>query len=196
MLTPKRCTIIIICMFVLLISSVSPLYYSNRLDWKFFPTRNKTMIGLVYTHDQKSVDRVLFAVNNIFIPFSAFIVVIVATALLVVELKSKATWRRKSTTPWNSDSSSGRDQRASKMVVMISAMFIVCFTPICVIFIAMTVEPEFCISGKYHNMYIIVFSFGYILESANSGMNIFIYYKMSSRFRATFRELFCRRKVN
>ncbi|CAL1541310.1 unnamed protein product, partial [Lymnaea stagnalis] len=188
--TPKRVTIIMVSIFVILIASVSPVYYANRYGMKFFPDRNKTLLGLIYTPDREQVEKVSFTINNIIVPFSAFLTILSCTIILVVKLKNKTKWRQRSAVSGQSETMSSRDQKVTRMVVMISTLFIVCFTPICVLFIGMTVEPGLSIDGKYHNMFFVVFSFGYILETTNSALNIFIYYNMSTKYRDVFRQLF------
>lgn len=192
-ITPKRTTLIIVCIYIVLIGSVSPVYYANRLQMKFSPERNKTIYGLVYTHDRETVEKASFAVNNVFVPMTAFVVVIVCTVALVVTLKLKTKWRQNVTLPGKAENSSNRDQRVTKMIVVISSLFISCFIPVCFIFVGMLVEPGLSIDGKYRNTFFIVFGLGFLLESTNSAMNIFIYYYMSSRYRAVFRQMFFRR---
>lgn len=170
--------------------SASPVYCVNRFAWKFYPNRNKTIIGLVYTEDRESVEKVSFAINNVFIPFSSFVTVLICTIVLVVKLQRKTKWRQKVTTTDNFDTAAKRDQKVAKMVVTISTLFISCFIPVCIIFLAMTLTPEFSIDGKYKNIFIVVFGLSFILESTNSAVNIFIYYRMSSKYRTVFRKLF------
>ncbi|XP_005100342.2 allatostatin-A receptor [Aplysia californica] len=193
-ITPKRVVIVIVSIFVILIGSVAPVYYSNRYGMKFFPDRNKTLIGLVFTDDRKEVEGISYVINNIFIPFSAFAVVIVCTVILVVKLQNKTRWRNESTAAGQSDNFSNRDQKVTKMVTMISTLFIICFTPVSLIFIGKTVVAGLSIDGRYHNLYFVLFSFAYILESTNSAVNIFIYYEMSSKYRSVFDETFRRKK--
>lgn len=76
------------------------------------------------------------------------------------------------------------------MVVLISALFIACFVPISIIFIAMCFEPEFSVYGKYKDLLCVIGGLGFMLESINSSVNIFIYYYMSTKYRSIFREIF------
>ncbi|XP_005107909.2 adenosine receptor A1 [Aplysia californica] len=193
LITPKRVAIVIVSLFVILIASVSPVYYANRIGPKFLPARNKTVIGLVFTHDREEVEEISYAVNNVLVPFGAFLVVIVCTVILVVKLRGKTKWRNKSVSAGKSDNFTSRDQKVAKMVMMISTLFIICFTPISISFIGMTIEREISIHGRYRNLFIVLFSFGYILESANSALNIFIYYEMSSKYRTVFDQTFRRK---
>lgn len=189
-MTSSRVSVLIVIVFVILLSSVAPLYVVNKLGLKFFPGRNKTLLGLVLTSDREKVERASFAINNVFIPFSAFIVVSVCTVTLVVTIRKRSAWRVKSTTATQADNITSKNQRVAKMVVVISALFIACFVPISALFVAMVIEPELSIDGTYRNTLIVVGGLGFVLESINSSVNIFIYYHMSSKYRCIFHQIF------
>lgn len=188
--TPKRVSIVIICVFIILMTSAAPSYVVNRLEFKFYPARNKTLLGLVFTQDREQVEQVSFAVNNVFIPFTAFVIIIMCTVTLVVKLKNKTKWRKTSSTGAQTDRVADRNHKVSKMVVMISSLFIACFIPESILFIVMAVVPEFNVNGKYRNILFLSGGFALVLESINSSVNIFIYYYMSSRYRCVFRKMF------
>lgn len=82
------------------------------------------------------------------------------------------------------------------MVVIISVMFIVCFSPMCINLLAVAFEPEFSFGGKYLKITLIFGGVGLILESINSSMNIFVYYNMSSRYRDSYQRVFCNIKLS
>lgn len=189
-MTSQRVAVIIVCVFVILLASVSPVYVVNTFGVKYSPGKNTTIVGLVFTGDRENVEKASFIINNGFVPFSAFVVITFCTITLVVKLQNVTKWRQKSLVTVQADSISRRNQKAAKMVVMISILFIVCFVPLCVTFIAMSVEPEFSVDGKYRNSLTLVGGVGVFLECINSSVNIFIYYQMSSRYRAVFRQLF------
>lgn len=94
-MTSRRVSVIIACIFVILLVSVAPLYVVNRLGMKFFPEKNTTLLGLVPTADREMVDTISFAINNGLIPFGAFFVVIICTVMLMINLKSNTKWREK-----------------------------------------------------------------------------------------------------
>jgi hypothetical protein len=140
------------------------------------PFENRTWLGIGVTDDRETVERYAFAINNCFLPFSAFAVISVSTVALVLKLRNKSKWRKTSTAEGKSDPLSIRDQTIAKMVVMISTVFIICYTPVCVIFIGMIVVPTLSTGNtEYGNMFAIVFSIAYILESINASFNVFIY---------------------
>lgn len=178
----------IVSVFIVLIVSVAPVFVVNRMVMKYFPDRNKTLLGLVYTADREKVERFSFVINNVLLPFTAFMIIIVCTTTLVVHLRKKTQWAQKSTS--QADSVSNRNRRVAKMVVMISSLFIACFVPISFTFVGMCLEPEFSLSGKYRELLFIIGGVGLILETINSSVNIFIYYHLSSRYRFMFQQIF------
>lgn len=169
---------------------MAPVYLVNRLEEKFYPERNKSMIGLTFTEDRETVDKFSYVINNIFIPYSSFVIIVVCTVILVVKLRSNTEWRKVSANTTQADTVSARNQKVAKMVVLISALFIACFVPISIIFIAMCFEPEFSVYGKYKDLLCVIGGLGFMLESINSSVNIFIYYYMSTKYRSIFREIF------
>lgn len=170
--------------------SVAPIYVVNRLEFKFYSARNKSILGLVFTSDRERVEKFSFAINNVCVPFTSFTVITVCTVVLVVKLRRTARWRQTSTVSDQADASTRRSQKVAKMVVMISTLFIACFIPFSIIFIAMALEPDLSLDGKYRHLIIILGGIGTVLESINSSMNIFIYYHMSSKYRSVLRQLF------
>lgn len=179
--------------FIIFISYVTPGYHSTMFAMVEHPRKpNSTWLGISYSKDGAIIEKYSFVINNFLLPFNAFTVISISTVVLVIKLKSKTKWRQKFTASLASDSrsTSSRDQTLSKMVVMISTMFIICYAPVCVIFVFLIAVPTACRDGIFGNVYRILFSFAYILESINASFNIFSYYKVSSRYRQICRQTF------
>ncbi|XP_012945324.1 uncharacterized protein LOC106013629 [Aplysia californica] len=147
---------------------------------------------MVFTPDRKQVDEISFAINNVFSAWAAFVTVIICTTILVVQLNSKTKWRSKNVKQaTQAENISSRDRKLIKMVVTVSGIFIVLFIPGTVSTSVMIFKPDYGISGKYNNLFFIVWSFFFLLEGVNSTVNIFAYLTMSSKYKAAFCELFC-----
>lgn len=190
-ITHRRVSAIIIFVFVALIVSVTPTFLTNSLGLKFVPERNKTVVGVLQRHDRDGTEKVSYIVNNIFIPFSSFLAVISGTVVLVINLQKSNTWRQLSVPTSQGCNVCTRNLKVAKMVVVMSTLFIACFTPLSVFFILMTVESSmFYAQGQNKNLYTSLGGFGLMLESVSSSMNILIYYHMSTKYRTTFRQLF------
>lgn len=159
---------------------------------KFFPHRNRTLLGLIFTEDRENVEKISFAINNFSLPFVAFVIIVVCTFTLVLKLNRATQWRKKSTSPAQVDNVTSRNQKVAMMVVMISTLFIACFIPLSITMLAVAFNPDLSLGGKYVNISIIIGGLDFVLESINSSGNIFIYYHMSIRYRSTFRQIFGR----
>ncbi|CAL1526484.1 unnamed protein product, partial [Lymnaea stagnalis] len=187
-LTPIRTVYILIFIFVFIAAALSASFITTTLVWKFFPGKNKTLVGIGVTANRKEVDSIAFVVNDIFLPISAYVSVVVCTVVLTVKLSSKAKWRQQSTT--KSDHVTGKEKQVMKLVNVISGLFIASYFPNAVVFFWMAREPEFNIDGKYRNIFMVCFSYCFIAESLNSCVNIVVYYKMSSKFKSVFNTMF------
>lgn len=194
MATPKRTFIIITSIFVVLIASLSPQYYYYRTGKKFVSSRNKTLIGIIYSKDLLDFEGISYPINIIIIPFFAYFIIIIATAIPVIQLHMTSKWREKAAISGNTAKLTTSNMKIAKVVIMISVLFISSYIPVVVNCIAMNVVPGFTINGKLEHMVISVGGTGVLLESINASMNIFIYYYMSSKYRDVFREMLFRKK--
>lgn len=142
--------------------------------------------------DHETAQTIIYAISGVLLELGSFVIVFVCTVTLVVKLQDKTKWRQMSTASGQADNASTRDQKVTKMVMVISSLFIVCFSSTCMTLLAMMLEPELSVGGRHRNLFICVFSICFVLESANSAMNIFIYYHMSSKYKNVLR-LLCAR---
>lgn len=178
---------------MLIIGILVPGYCGSRLAPKFFPERNKTIVGTVFNDNRQLVEGIIFAVGGVFVELGAFVTVVVCTIILVVKLRGKSKWREMSTSLAQTEKTINRDHKVTKMVIVISTLFIICFTPTCVTLAGMILEPELSVAGRYRNMFVCAFSVCFTLESFNSATNIFIYYHMSSKYKAVLQKILGKR---
>ena len=54
----------------------------------------------------------------------------------------------------------------------------------------MAIIPEYAKNGGYVNINQTFWSIGYMTETINASINIFMYYTMSTRYRTTVQEMF------
>ncbi|XP_005109847.1 cysteinyl leukotriene receptor 2-like [Aplysia californica] len=190
-ITPRRTIFILAAIYSVMIASVLPVFYSIRLEPKSFPRRNETMLGLVYVPKGTFIENISISINA-FAQFASFFTVIVCTAILVQNLVQKSKWRKSvSTSSAGAQKSfSNRDKKVMKMVLFIASIFIACFLPSAVNFIAMSISDEYSIVGKYQNMFLLTWAIFTSLAATNSTVNIFVYYRMSSKFKEILDEMF------
>lgn len=188
--TSQRTALIVVCVYIILVSSAAPVYVANRLEMVFVPERNKTILGIVFTADRENVQKITFVINNFIIPLSAFILVVICTIVLVVSLQRNSLWHKSSVS--SVSAAFTRNQRVAKMVVTISTLFIFCFIPTSIFMLVAAFNPEVLVGGTDLDIGLYVGGLVFMLESINSSMNIFIYYHMSTRYRKLFKDILCK----
>lgn len=187
MITIRRTKITIISIYLSTWLSGVPFFCTSYVDWKFYRDVNRTLLALVVTN--QTLESVLFISHALF-GFLTFLSVVVLTCILVWKLYEKRAWRQKATVqPGNTESMSSKDRKTITMVVLIATVLIVCYTPAMLLCVVTFCEPEFNFSGRYFNMFITLWSVALLFETVNSSVNIFLYLKMSTKYRQTFTQL-------
>ncbi|CAL1527141.1 unnamed protein product, partial [Lymnaea stagnalis] len=190
--TPARTAVVVWLLFLLMISLLIPEYAYLRIDWKYFPQFNKTLMGLVprteYS-DMMGLTAILYAT----VLLVSFVAVILLTILLIYKLRTKQKWRMEVTSDaTQQETISLRNKKTIAMVVLIAIVLIVCSTPIVIVYIWMFLDVEFSFTGTYSWLYFAIGSFAQVFEVLNASINIIMFYTMSSKYRETFSQVFGR----
>ncbi|CAG5134068.1 unnamed protein product [Candidula unifasciata] len=188
--TPSRTVAFIIVIYIVMFSSAIPVFYATRVVWLFDSSRNKSILGVARITHNAYVQKVAFWINNV-LPTAFFIFITICTVILVKALQKNTKWKEQSVSSQKRASTASRDSKVVKMVTIISTVFIACYTPGTVLFVAILVYPELAFGGKQKNLVVAIFSVLIELEGINSSTNIFIYLTMSSKFKSTCYDIFC-----
>lgn len=195
MITTRKTIVILIHIYIVIIICVLPIYTTHYLGWKFYPERNKTLLGLIILRMNNGASTTVYVIHSLS-GLLAFLVILILTSILLTKLKEKSSWRKTANMHQDkSGSISSRDRTTMTMVALIACILIICYTPSTLLGVATVVEPEFGVGGKYYNLYSFFWSFAFIFENINSSVNIFMYLKMSSKYRAKCKEIFCRSRT-
>lgn len=188
-ITPRRTTIIVISIYIMVMSCSIHEYSTIYFDYKYYIPKNRTLLGMIYRKGY-AVEGLAYFLHSV-LGLSSFVAVITFTVILVIQLKRKSKWRMKAAVDKaQTESISTRERKAMTMVVMIAIILIVCYAPGAAVSMVGLFEIEFSIIGKYANECFAFWSFGFVFDSINSSVNIFLYYYMSTKYRETFRVIF------
>lgn len=129
------------------------------------------------------------ALMQIVVPIGTFIIVSLCTTVTVLRLQAAMSWREKT-------SSSGSDAQVrqvalTRMLVLVSGVFIASKVPFVVMILARNLVSDFSTTGRYYNLYMTTFILVYYLPYANSAVNFFVYVSRSARFRQDLRAIMC-----
>ena len=122
-----------------------------------------------------------------------FFLVLITTIYLVSTLRRKQKWRRETAT--QSDKSSNKENKLLRTIIAISTIFIVCAFPTVFVFMSQAIYPPFRYTDPYlGKVVLLIFMMSNTLQSVSSSVNIFFFYRMSSKYNKVFDMTFCRQK--
>ncbi|KAK7002778.1 G-protein coupled receptor [Biomphalaria glabrata] len=188
-ITFRRTAINLLLMFGINLAFYLPVTSSDYVTWKFYPSLNKTQLGLAFRGNKPAVEW-LINTSHFYLSLFAFIFVIIFTAVLVISLRRKSKWRRGATSGTDQrEARTSRENKTIALVIMVAIVLIVCYAPGVCCAITEALYPEFRIVAKQSNFYQVIWSFNFIFHSINASINVVVYYKMSSKYRATMNEI-------
>ena len=201
LITPKRTSRAMVFLFVAgfigwpIDCVVYPIHKS------FFPILNRTMLRASLSTDPTMIK--LREFNHIYytfiLPMSTFFIVLLCTILLSVSLQKSKAWRdeNKSNTAIKGDVKKGaaksKEARAVKLVMSIAIVFLISTILSSTFMVFVLIVPGFEIGGRYTNMYAVGGLMWLMVDNINYCANVFIYYKLSTKFKSTIRSLFSRK---
>ncbi|XP_059177682.1 uncharacterized protein LOC131957005 [Physella acuta] len=194
--TPRRTVIVLLSIFLVNMLSLVPEYSTVYYDWKYYPDRNKTILGLAFRGNRAATQSLVFYFLTAF-AIGVFISVTTFTCVLVYKLKQTSKWRQSSTSDQaQNESITARDKKIVALVISVATVLMICYTPTVILSIFTVSIPGFSVSGKYDKYFKTSWSFAFLLHAINSNMNFILYFKMSSSYRNKFKELLCFRNKN
>ncbi|XP_059141130.1 rhodopsin-like [Physella acuta] len=186
-LTPKRVLVIVSAIYIGLALSISPIYLATTLDWKFYPGRNKTLVGLIFSANKETINSISIGLNVVLCNGS-FIFVTVNTLILVCNINKSMQFKESFAKVTGKKIS--KETKASKMVILTAGVFIVCLFPSSLVTLGMVIFPSFNAGEAQGNLFFTLASVIHISEAINASLNILVYVHMSSKFKQTFTETF------
>ncbi|KAI8794968.1 melanopsin [Biomphalaria glabrata] len=193
--TPMRTSLVLLFIFLLNSIIVIPLCLSFYLEYRFYPNRNRTMLGLAIRSNSEEAQGMVFTVHAALFDIS-LTAVILFTVLLIVQINQQSRWRQNIMTKNQHQAISKKDKKLSKLVSLLAILQNVFFLPSVIFSFFTAVRPDFSVSGKQANLFNAIWSFMFLFGVCGANVNIFIYYNMSSQYRKIARSMFsCCRKV-
>ncbi|XP_059170412.1 neuropeptide receptor 22-like [Physella acuta] len=187
--THRRTIVIIGFVYFFTISTAIPIYFACYTGPVFDYDTNNTIVVILYTEDGVAMESVtlMFGVT---VQLTSFIMVVILTIALVQKFVQTTKWRLSTSSATRQDHVTKRDKSAVKMIILISTIYIVCYTPLFLMTIAMVCVKDFSATGRYRNFFVMMTSAAFTADSINSAISILVYFKMSTKFRQTFFTIF------
>ncbi|CAL1538319.1 unnamed protein product, partial [Lymnaea stagnalis] len=190
-ISSRRTIAVSVGIITVVIACTLPAFYATGIGPRFSEALNRTNVGLYFKPDGRLLENVYLSIN-VFFQLASFASVVIFTIGLIHQFWKKT--KKRNLLAWSSGAKSpalsARDKRMVKLVVLISAVFIGCSLPGVAGIIAMFFTGEYSSTGRYKNLFFASFSAFFLLGALNCSVTIFIYLKMSSKYRLVFQSLF------
>ncbi|XP_005095699.1 uncharacterized protein LOC101864134 [Aplysia californica] len=198
-LTPARTLAVVVSIFASVLLIYSPIWAAYRLEWTFSPSQNASELTLVSAPNAEELEGFSFVIT-VCVQLTCFTVLVTLTSVLVILLKRRSQWRAQVTRSTAGSSHrkvmSRQEQNAIKLTIMVAAILICSLLPGTMLLFTTFLEPEFNLGRRYENLFFSIWPIVSFSEVSNASANIFVYYHMNSKYRNTFRDLFCRERDN
>ena len=177
-------------MVVYQLGAVVPHYVFIRLVPDTSKETNKTILVFDFlTYNERlGVLSILFSYS---IPtLICFALVSVGTIFLVIKLRQSAEFRR-SMAVKRPVKISSKERTLSRSVIGICVIYIVCQGPNVILYLVSIVYPPVHTwNPVYGNVVLVLMSAIMLLQAISSSINLFVYFRMMSQYRYTFKKLF------
>ncbi|XP_076466209.1 uncharacterized protein LOC143297674 [Babylonia areolata] len=145
-----------------------------------------------YIRNKRLMDVLNTLLNGISLPTFFGLTTTVTTIITAVKLRTATRWRQTTTTTTTMTSSvtmETKEVALTRMLIVVSCLFIGCTVPNIVLRIVPVVDEEFRFGGRRQNALLSGVNVLYTANATNSAFNFVFYCKMGSRFRAVLKGL-------
>ncbi|KAI8786121.1 FMRFamide peptide receptor frpr-18-like [Biomphalaria glabrata] len=188
-ITRNVAVVVNIIIFIVLLLYLYPEHSVVYMDWLNIPALNRTVLTFVFRENFEMVMTYTNITNDLFIPYITFLVLIICTVVIVIQLKSKSKWRQSLLEHKLSRGSktelSIKDKKAVIMLTVVSVLYVSCLTPQCVLITVIGFMQDLKVEGPLWDISLMTISFSSLLETINCSVSFIVYYKMSSKFKET-----------
>ncbi|GFO10467.1 chemosensory receptor a [Plakobranchus ocellatus] len=207
LITPRGTFVAMLIIILLTFCPSFFMYIRYKFVWEFNPYQNVTILNTIPVNSEFVIlfEKIYLVIYGVIQPLLAFLIVLICTVLLVVQLRKISFWRLSVTSakrqrvqpeeyPAGSSSASGarispKEESLVRKVVAIAIIFIVSYTPICIMIICYVALDEYNAFGVYRRLFVVSAYITSLGQPISGSVNILIYYKMASKFRSVFRRL-------
>lgn len=209
--THSRAIMFVMSFAVFAIIIYTPILSNMGMVDKFDRSSNTSRPSFWVSHKRDSIKEVVWIVTEMILPILTQIITLVCVVIMSRSLQAASRFRQSSVFKRsfdvekgrfnhlsaskdkancvndsnNGDKLSGKDLRVVQQVVLISVVYIACNIPKILISFATIFKAEFTIGKIYTKLYLSVNGLRKHFEVINAAVNLVIYYKYNSKFRAT-----------
>ncbi|KAL8573034.1 hypothetical protein ACOMHN_010464 [Nucella lapillus] len=169
-----------------------PSLLAHTVRWTTDPSTNRSVAYSVQTTwfpmDRTQAYNIIY--NFLVVALPVFLsIMIVCCTITIVHLRQASRQRLKMTGTVTEDARAGQN-RITVMLLVICGVYTFLILPQLIFSIIVMLVPGFYVFHTYHNTVIVTYQFTWIGTCLNSAINFFVYFVLSSRFKATLKNCF------
>ena len=212
LLTPRVTLISCLVISVVVFGAFAVMFGIYDIVWVWNASLNGTVAIYKKSEFYLQNEEPLFAYYNLsgtLWPIASFVVIVIATIIIVIKLREGSKFRSnsESKTIIQRDQTSShiktetqnaqkenflkRDRQVVKMLLVIIIIYIVSLAPRIANYLAKYYIYDFYFLRRHHYLFEFVTYGVLVADSSNGAVNFFVFYRMSSSFRTTFRSMVC-----
>ncbi|XP_046543796.1 probable G-protein coupled receptor B0563.6 [Haliotis rubra] len=188
--TTKRVWIMIIALIVVVLTLISPTFFTMQLNWTTHPITKAPMayVSLTdfYTKNIVVMNWYLSVFLTIMFRFIPVVFIFTTSVTIIIALR-KSTAFQKAT-------SSAKDEkltRVTRMMLTICISYVIFNIPASIHQAFVFLYPEYNLRGSEKNVFYLVSAFGQLAEATNSAWNFVLYFALSEKFASTLKRVLC-----
>ncbi|CAL1546604.1 unnamed protein product [Lymnaea stagnalis] len=200
LLTPKLTSFVCVTLSILVFVSLLPILLVFEYRWVYTAQYQTVIAVYQYTHfysvhGQKFMEGYKYL--GFIYPVLSLTAMVFSTVVISYKLQRASRFRKGASAgskPGTQDRGPSevttRDRQVITMLLVVIGVYIVNLVPRVVHFIAMLLEPEYYVLKYYNNIFWVIVYVIFVLDFVNASVNLFIFYYMSTKFRACFVKIF------
>ncbi|CAL1527153.1 unnamed protein product, partial [Lymnaea stagnalis] len=184
--SPKHSAVMTAGVFSIMFSANMLLYYSNEFAMTYNPRFNLSQFTMKTIPERVDVAFYINAFVLLLLPLVNYAFIMSCTLVMVIQLKIATKWRNGAC----AGSPNGdhrihltKETRLTKLIATTTSVHVVCHAPSNAALIISCFVPEFSFNGRYSLAYLTLCILGFLLETVNSSIPLFVYYGQSSKFK-------------
>ncbi|CAG5132329.1 unnamed protein product [Candidula unifasciata] len=209
--TRERATMFMIIFAFSSIAIYSPILANMGMSVKFDKQANRSRSVWWGSPSREAVKEVVWLLIEVILPLITQVIIIICVFIMTASLRASSRFRQASLAvsgkvtqeATKTENNLGKEAvnnlnthtiplkrinkevRVVQQVVLISVVYIVCNIPKLLISLGSMCEPNFTIGRRYTYLYMSLNGIRTHFEQLNSAVNVLIYYKYNTKFRAT-----------
>lgn len=141
----------------------------------------------LYKDNKMLMDVLDVFIFSTLVPGGSLVIVASSTIVTAVQLRLAVRWRSKT----NASAVSVKETALTRMLIVISGIYIVCVGPRVPLSLLRLLVPGFQVWGRHCNLVVTTDALMNVLLALNSALNFFVYVTLSSKFKDTLQKTLC-----